>query len=116
MVLLPEPFGPATIQNLGRSTSLVGTTASTQHFLVFTPCPGNVLLEHQGQITCKGRAVRIQSEHALAVTIRAEQPFLRNCASNAFRSYVFSRDPRGFVHSGSLLMNFALSGFPGYVA
>ncbi len=75
-VLFPDPFGPATIQNFGRSSCLTGTTGETRFLLVFAPCPPDILLEHQSQIACKGRAVRIQGKNAHAMAIRAKQPLL----------------------------------------
>src|SRR5580658_7472607 len=110
MVLFPDPFGPATIQNFGRSSSLTGTTGETRFLLVFAPYPLNVLLEHQSQIAGKGRAIRIQGENASAMAVRAEQPLLRDGTLNAFRSIIFRRRLRRPVRLGSLLFELFSSG------
>ena len=111
IVLLPEPFGPATIQNFGRSSSLTGTSGRTRFLLVFAAGPLDVLLEHPGQIACESRAVRIDGENASAMAIRLEEPLLPDGASNAFRSHIFACGLRGLAYLGSFLVELSLLGF-----
>jgi hypothetical protein len=48
-LLLPDPFGPATIQKVGRSMFAWGNVGHAENTLVLSPCLGDVLAENVSQ-------------------------------------------------------------------
>src|SRR5258705_5942440 len=62
-LLLPEPFAPATIQKIGRSTLPRGNIGRPDNTLILAPRLGYAPAENVAQVFIEAGAVRIQGMH-----------------------------------------------------
>src|SRR5262245_29147608 len=74
MLLLPEPFGPATIQKIGRSALAPDTVGRAEKALVLPPRLGHVPGEYVLQTLIEAGAVRVQGTHGLPPAVRRCDP------------------------------------------
>ena len=70
MLLLPDPFGPATIQNFGLSSFLRDTIGRTELFLVRAAGFGDVSLEDNTQIISEGWTVSVHGKNSDSLSAR----------------------------------------------
>jgi hypothetical protein len=77
-VLLPDPFGPATIQKIGRSTLGGGNVGHADNPLVVAPRLGDILGEYVSETFLKHCGIGIQCPHGLPSAI---------CLQNALFAY-----------------------------
>jgi hypothetical protein len=69
-VLFPDPFGPATIQKIGRSTLWGGNVGCTDDAFVVAPRLGDVLGKDVSKIFFKDCGIGIQRSHGLPSAFR----------------------------------------------
>src|SRR6267378_2687221 len=70
MLLLPDPFGPATIQNFGLSSLLRDTVRRTKFLLVRAPGLGDISFENNAQVVSEGRTVGVHRKNLDALSAR----------------------------------------------
>jgi hypothetical protein len=75
-VLLPDPFGPATIQKIGRSTFGGRNVGRADNPLVVAPRLGNILGEYVPETFLKYCGIGIQCPHGLPSAIRLQNALL----------------------------------------
>src|SRR5882672_5186485 len=73
---LPDPFGPATIQKIGRSTLGGGNVGHADNPLVVAPRLGDILGEHVPETFLKYRGIGIECPHGLPSAIRVQNALL----------------------------------------
>src|SRR6202035_6007326 len=78
MLLLPDPFGPATIQNFGLSSFLRDTIGRTEFFLVRAAGFGDVPFENDAQVVPERWTVGINRENSDALSGRLVNAFRHN--------------------------------------
>src|ERR1700682_4899706 len=70
MLLLPDPFGPATIQNFGLSNFLRDTVGRTEFFLVRAPGLGDIPLEDNAQVASERWTVCVVRKNSRSLAPR----------------------------------------------
>src|ERR1700682_1961151 len=75
MLLLPDPFGPATIQNFGLSNFLRDTVGRTEFFLVRAPGLGDIPLEDNAQVASERWAVCVNRKNSRSLSARFVNAF-----------------------------------------
>jgi hypothetical protein len=78
MLLLPDPFGPATIQNFGLSSFLRDTVGRTEFFLVRAAGLGDVPFENNTQIVPERWTVGIDRKNPDSLSTRLVNAFRHN--------------------------------------
>src|SRR3984893_16743611 len=75
MLLLPDPFGPATIQNFGLSSFLRDTVGRTEFFLVRAPGLGDIPLEDNAQVVSERWTICVDRKNSDSLSARFVNAF-----------------------------------------
>ena len=75
MLLLPDPFGPATIQNFGLSSFLRDTVGRTEFFLVRAPGLGDIPLEDNAQVVSERWTICVDRKNPDSLSARFVNAF-----------------------------------------